>query len=157
MWTRWIGWDMCFCNATNDLIQTSRMNTNVRICQFGCTLLLLAAEKGHFPVIGYLLEKGAEMEAKDEVSDVISSMWSHTYVTHEYTYVNVSEWIHSIDARCKGRSFANGWIFAGERSWYGGKELCKWCRIIHVKPHIRHTCIYVCECIRMETLHWYML
>ena len=31
-----------------------------------------AAKKGHLPVIEYLMEKGADMEAMDNVSDVIS-------------------------------------------------------------------------------------
>ena len=33
-----------------------------------------AAVEGHFPVVEYLVEKGADMEAKDKVSDVISWM-----------------------------------------------------------------------------------
>ena len=31
---------------------------------------MLAAEDGHLPVVEYLVEKGANMEAKGDVSDV---------------------------------------------------------------------------------------
>ena len=33
---------------------------------------MYAAENGHFPMVEYLLEKGADMEAKNKVSDVLS-------------------------------------------------------------------------------------
>ena len=43
--------------------------------QFGKTPLMYAVESGRLPVVEYLLEKGADMEARDgEVSDVISWM-----------------------------------------------------------------------------------
>ena len=42
--------------------------------QGGWTPLLLAARDGNFPMVEYLVEKGADMEATDEVSDVISFM-----------------------------------------------------------------------------------
>ena len=106
--------------------------------QYGWTSLIYAAMCGHLPVVEYLVEKGADMEAKDLVSDVISLMWNHPYVTHKYTSMNASAWIHSIDA-CKEWSFTSGWISGGERSWYRGKGYCKRCHIIGVKPHIRHT------------------
>ena len=76
--------------------------------QNGTTPLKNAAASGHLSAIEYLVERGADIQAKDVVSDVISLMWSHTYVTHEYMCVNVSEWIHSIDGCCKGRSFTSG-------------------------------------------------
>ena len=41
--------------------------------QWGYTPLMRAAWKGHLPVVEYLVERGADMEAKDKlVSDVIS-------------------------------------------------------------------------------------
>ena len=40
--------------------------------QGGSTPLIHAARNGDLPVVEYLLEKGADMEAKDLVSDVIS-------------------------------------------------------------------------------------
>ena len=42
--------------------------------QNGYTPLIWAAEHGHLPVVEYLVERGADMEAKDFVSDVISLM-----------------------------------------------------------------------------------
>ena len=45
--------------------------------------MLLAAFKGHLPTVEYLVELGADMEAMDCVSDVISWMGNHTYVTSE--------------------------------------------------------------------------
>ena len=42
--------------------------------QDGDTPLLLAAENGHLPLVEYLVEKGADIEAKNNVSDVISWM-----------------------------------------------------------------------------------
>ena len=33
---------------------------------------MFAAKNGHLPVVEYLVEKGADMEAKDNVSDIIS-------------------------------------------------------------------------------------
>ena len=49
--------------------------------------MIVAAEKGHFPMVEYLVEKGADMQAKDEVSDVISLLRNHTNVTHEHMCV----------------------------------------------------------------------
>ena len=42
--------------------------------QYGDTPLMYAAMQGHLPVVAYLVEKGADIEAKNKVSDVISSM-----------------------------------------------------------------------------------
>ena len=91
------------------------------IYQRGSTPLLYAAGYGHLPMVKYLMEKGANIEAKDEVSDVISMIWNHTYVTHEYICVNVSGWKDSIDGCCNERSLTSGGMSARERGWYGGK------------------------------------
>ena len=40
--------------------------------QDGWTPLIYAAESGHLPVVEYLLERGADMQAKEHVRDVIS-------------------------------------------------------------------------------------
>ena len=42
--------------------------------QHGNTPLMYAAGNGHLPVVEYLVEKGADMEAKNIVSDAISMM-----------------------------------------------------------------------------------
>ena len=42
--------------------------------QDGFTPLMHAAMEGHLPVVEYLVEKGADMEAKNDVNDVISLM-----------------------------------------------------------------------------------
>ena len=42
--------------------------------QDGDTPLLWAARKSNLPMAGLLLEKGADVEAKDRVSDVIPAM-----------------------------------------------------------------------------------
>ena len=42
--------------------------------QNGTTPLMHAAMEGRLPVVEYLVEKGADMEAKDDVSDAISLM-----------------------------------------------------------------------------------
>ena len=42
--------------------------------QYGTTPLIDAAMNGHLPVVEYLVEKGVNMEAKNNVSDVISLM-----------------------------------------------------------------------------------
>ena len=42
--------------------------------QDGFTPLAWAAKKGHLPVAEHLVEKGADIEAKDQVSDVTSLM-----------------------------------------------------------------------------------
>ena len=50
---------------------------NIYLCewfQFGFTPLILAAKNGHLPVVEYLVERGADIEAKNNVSDVISLM-----------------------------------------------------------------------------------
>ena len=36
-----------------------------------------AAENGHLPMVEYLLERGADMEAKDSVSDGVNDMKPH--------------------------------------------------------------------------------
>ena len=48
---------------------------------------MIAAMDGHLPVVEYLQERGADVEASDNVSDVISLRWNHTYVTRESMYV----------------------------------------------------------------------
>ena len=35
---------------------------------------MIAADEGHLPMVEYLVEKRADIEAKDKVSDVISLM-----------------------------------------------------------------------------------
>ena len=50
------------------------MNLYACMDQFGITPLMWATVRGHLPVIEYLLERGADMEAKNNVSDVISLM-----------------------------------------------------------------------------------
>ena len=42
--------------------------------QDGDTPLIYAVDEGHLPTVEYLVEKGADMEAKSEVNDVISLM-----------------------------------------------------------------------------------
>ena len=50
----------------------SHMNIFMWMHQYGKTPLILAAIRGHLPMVEYLLEKGADIEAKDRlVSDVI--------------------------------------------------------------------------------------
>ena len=39
--------------------------------QYGFTPLSVAARNGRLPMVEYLMERGADMEAKDQVSDVI--------------------------------------------------------------------------------------
>ena len=39
--------------------------------QDGYTSLIFAAMNGHLPMVEYLVEKGADMEAKGSVSDVL--------------------------------------------------------------------------------------
>ena len=50
------------------------MNACLCMDQYGSTPLMNAAMNGHLRVVEYLVEKGADMEAKDQVSDVISLM-----------------------------------------------------------------------------------
>ena len=44
----------------------------LRMYQNGWTPLIVAARNGDLPVVEYLVEQGANMEAKNNVSDVIS-------------------------------------------------------------------------------------
>ena len=105
----------------------SYMNIYLWICQHGSTPLICGASNNSLPVVEYLVEKGADVEAKGNVSDVISSIWNHyKYVTRKYISVNISGWIHSIEVECNQQSFTSGWIFGGERGWYRGKGSCKW-------------------------------
>ena len=54
--------------------------------QSGYTPLLLAADNGHLPVVEYLVERGANIEAKDKVSDVLSFIYSPSCVSYQYEY-----------------------------------------------------------------------
>ena len=49
--------------------------------------MIHAAENDHLPVVKYLLEKGADMEAMNGVSDVTSLICNHTYITYKYIYM----------------------------------------------------------------------
>ena len=97
-----------------DIAHTSNMNIFLWTAQNGWTPLLCAAREGHFPVVEYLMEKGADVEAKDEVSDVISWMWT-THTSHVNIHVNVSEWVDSINVCCKTKQI-----------WCCGIPLCMW-------------------------------
>ena len=70
------------------LMPTHASVTHEHMCrwmyQYGRTPLMWAAMNGQLPAVEYLVERGGDIETKDDVRDVISSMWSHTYVTHEY-------------------------------------------------------------------------
>ena len=51
--------------------------------QNGWTPFIHAAEEGHLPVVEYLVEKGADMEAKDRVMSHLRCEAIHPF-THEY-------------------------------------------------------------------------
>ena len=46
--------------------------------QNGNMPLIFAASNGHLPVVEYLLERGADMEAKNNVNDAIIGVKLHT-------------------------------------------------------------------------------
>ena len=69
--------------------------------------MIWAAINGRFPVIEYLVERGADIQAKNNVSDVIIS-YETTHTSHMNISVNVSEWIHTVAKCCNGRSFSSG-------------------------------------------------
>ena len=72
---------------------TSHVTKYLWTNQHGNTALLHAAYFGDLPMVEYLVEKGAFMEAKDNlVRNVISWIWSHAYVTHEYMCVCECIW-----------------------------------------------------------------
>ena len=50
------------------------MNMHMRMDQNGENPLIWAAKNCHLPVVEYLVEKGADMEADNDVSDVTSLM-----------------------------------------------------------------------------------
>ena len=43
------------------------------------TPLMFAATNGHLPVVEYLVERGADMEAKDNIVSDVSLISNHTY------------------------------------------------------------------------------
>ena len=47
------------------------MNTNIGMHQIGATPLIFAASNGRLPVVEYLVERGADVEAQNNVSDGI--------------------------------------------------------------------------------------
>ena len=51
--------------------------------QFGNTPLMHVAKDGRLPMVEYLVEKGADIEAGGVVSGVISLMCNHPFVTYE--------------------------------------------------------------------------
>ena len=53
--------------------------------QLGTTPLMKAAMNGQLPVVEYLVERGADIEAKDNVSGVIIS-----YETTHTSHMNIS-------------------------------------------------------------------
>ena len=86
-----------WCETTHTL----HMNICLWMYQSGYTPLIHAAENGNLPMVEYLVEKGANMEAKNNVNDVMLSMWNHTYVTRIHIcYVNESGRVDSIDICC---------------------------------------------------------
>ena len=81
--------------------------------QSGFSPLTIAARNGHLPMVEYLVERGADVGAKNNVNDVIIDAMLHT--SHTNISVNVSGWMDSIDACCMGRSLTDGRISGGER------------------------------------------
>jgi hypothetical protein len=111
--------------------------------QFGCTPLLYASQNGHLAVVGALLAKGADVQAKDNVSiarafalcpslrhirylqykRARTSMYTHTH-THTYntgpeTRKDSVEGLSYVGVKECGA--AAGW----RRSWRGGDRYAK--------------------------------
>ena len=53
------------------------MHIRVKMHQDGDTPLKVSAVKGHLPVVEYLVEKGADVEVKDQVSGIIIVVKPH--------------------------------------------------------------------------------
>ena len=71
--------------------------------------MLYAATRGYLPVVEYLVERGADLEAKDRVCDVVISCDSEAIpMSHMRTSVTASGWIHSIEVCCNSWSFTGG-------------------------------------------------
>ena len=69
-------------DQVNDVIIDMKIHVThecTRECnQDGSTPLICAAMNGQLPVVEYLVERGADLEAKDNVNDVIIDMKIHT-------------------------------------------------------------------------------
>ena len=142
------------CETTH----TSHMNICLWMYQDGSTPLLHAAQKGHLPVVEYLMEKGADMEAKDKyVSGVISLMWSHTYVTHEYTHL----WMYQYGNAPLMIAAREGRLPVVEYLVEKGADMEAKSKVSDVVSlmwnHSYVTYVYTCERIRLDPLHWSLL
>ena len=61
------------------------MYINTQLYQFRFTPLTYAAWNGHLPMVEYLVERGADMEAKSEVSDgIVRCEGVHTSHVHKF-------------------------------------------------------------------------
>ena len=155
------GADMEAKNKVSDVILLMWNHTYVTheymylwMYQNGWTPLIVAARNGDLPVVEYLVENGADMEAKNNVNDVISSVWDHSYVTHEYMYLWMKQggWTPLILAASNGHLAVveylveNGADMEAKNDVVSDVILLMW----------NHT--YVThEWIRVDPLHWYML
>lgn len=84
--------DICRCDAIslNPLTMSSHirhMNESMRghIYQYGCTPLMNAASNGRLSVVAYLVERRADVQAKDNVSDLVIDL--NLYIRHACRYV----------------------------------------------------------------------
>ena len=82
--------------------------------------MIYAAANGELPVVEYLIEAGANVEATNQVQNVMIEM---TFLIHAHVIVSV--WIYSIDLCSKERPFAGGPISGSDRSEYQCEEQCK--------------------------------
>ena len=76
--------------------------------QYGNTPLICAAFNGHLAVVEYLLENGANLEAKNTVSDVIISSEITRMSQMNMYLLAVPEWKHTIHVYCRAWSFIGG-------------------------------------------------
>ena len=72
------------------------------------TALHYAAEKGHLPALQLLLDRGADIEAKNKVSQTNTHiLYKHTYTyihtniyehihTYKYTYIHIHNYTYTI-------------------------------------------------------------
>ena len=83
--------------------------------QEGYTPLISAVEYGQFPMVEYLLEKGADMEAKDDVSRTLYfCRMDHSHAAHPYIEQNMTARKDSISSCCISFELSDCRVSGGE-------------------------------------------
>ena len=95
--------------------------------------MILAVEKGHPKMVEHLVRKGADIEAKNNVSDAMAD------TPNMYILAVVPDWMDCFDARCRSSPNRDRCFFVRARCRCDDPKSCKWGLILAEKRPLMWT------------------